>query len=600
MLALALPVSYAQDEETPSGSFENRLSELWSTYLGAKVTGDNDARDKALDAIKDLQPADSGNLIFEQAALLFLEEGYQDLRLGRLESARREFLNAADLNPHLWPAFSGLADIKRKTEGIEPYLRLRYKGIARAFQLDNAFFVLDALVWFIRNIFWFLTISFVLFAAFLCAKYVRAFYHTTVGSFEEKGMEALYANLMAVAILLLPLLLGANAFLVAAIYIVLFIPFFEPNERLAAYLLFIFPILIPFLGLFLANVNQARSNPLLRAHLGQYFDGDLDSRIQFLRDNVQHGELGNLSLFTIGRLQSQKGEWADALETYELIPDNSKYKPLSLVNQGNIHLRRKEYQNAADTYGAALQKDPEYALATYNLSVALRRQGKLQEAEKLRADAFNKDLSLRERQIHSPDEYEASADSNERLFYALSGETNAFSSSWLTHPIVFVPVVVCVAILVLAILHLRLRNPHLLAKACTKCGRIFFQSDSPESEWCSQCVNLYIRKEDLPSEAKIRKHEEVTRFNKNNRLIAGIGQVLVPGSKKVFTGHALAGLVIVCVWVFLLVFCFIPVNAISYPYMTYLQGPALTTMLVGAVTVVYWVIFGLRPIWQED
>lgn len=595
-LVMGVPL-WAQSAPPSPDGFAEELRRLWHSYLQAKITEDEGEQRRVTDAIGDLRRQGEGE-IFETAAMLFLEEGYQELALGDVEDAKREFLQAAELNPYLWPAYSGLARVKLKENaGIGAYLRLKLKGFRSAVDFQNAFFMLDALFWFLRNLMWAFMVTYILFTILLCYKYFRPFYATSLGVFEERDMGRLYAHLGAVAILLLPFLLGANLFVMAALYIILFIPFFEGRERTAGFMVFLLPLAIPLLAFSASAVNELRSDKLLRLHLSQYLDSDTNGKIAALEATPAQGDLADLSAFTIARLKKMAGRLNEALETYGDIKPSSPYWESAQVNMGNIHLLRKEYTDASEIYKRVLSRNPENALATYNASVVNKLQSDLSEAERLRTLAFSLDKNLRDQSAVMPAEIDVDIDRRAHLFGALK---RSFASVSPLDPNYLFPGIIGVVLLLAALLHVRVRNPHLLAKNCAKCGRTFFQSDSPENEWCSQCVNLYIRKDDLPSEAKIRKHEEVSRYNRNSRLAFVIGQVFFPGSGKIFGGQAPAGVLVLLIWVGLLVFILNPVNNISYAFMTFLDGIELVTMILYAVTAGYWAIFGLRPIWQED
>jgi len=572
--------------------FETELADLWQRYLETRE-GDKEARKQAFENIALLRLNAPGD-IFESASYLFLEKGFEELALGREEEARQEFRYAIRLNVHLWPAYAGLAEIVRKTS-YKQYLVLNFKGFTEAFKIENSYFMLDAIFWFIGNIYRVLSWTLLLFVFIVCLKHLRAFYRTTVSNFEHHGMRALFAQLLTFFLLLLPPIMGANPMLSALVYLIIFFPFFDPGERMAAFLVFLIPIILPFLSLSLANVNYARTDPLLRAHLAQFFTGDLDSRIEFLKENPGEGELADLSTFTIARLESARGELQEARNIFESIPRESKVWPYAWVNKGNIHFHSKEPERAKMCYTEALEKDPSLAEAHYNMYIVLTRQNIPDQAERERQQAEKLGIGLGPGTV-----IDAVPDTSERFFEAVWGGSNPHAQDWYRKPAYAGSFVLTIVALVLVIVHLRMRNPHLLARICEKCGRIFFQSDSPEGEWCSQCVNLYIKKDDLPSEAKKKKHEEVKQFNKRMRLTIAAGQILMPGTKKIIGGHGVSGLMILGVWVGLIVFCLSPMTHISYPFMGYIQGGVVISWLILAIAVVYWAIFGLRAIYKEE
>ncbi len=603
VLLSSIPLRAFQTDLEPR-SFEDRLATLWENYLQAKAIGDENARKAAFDAFR-IEKESAPGEIFEAAGHLFMEEGFKDLRSRRYDNARREFLNAAEMNPHLWPAFNGLAHIKKEREGnFWKYLDLNRKGLLTAFQLKNSFFMLDALVWFLRNLYWVIMLGMTLFTLILCFKYLRPFLATMTHSWEHRGVSPAYAKAFAFILLLLPLLLGFNYYLAAFLYLVLFFPFFDARERGAATLVFLSSILLIFLNLVLSNINYARSDPLLRAHLLQYLDGNYDQQIEFLKEQPGKGGLQNRSLFTIGMLYKAKGDYRQAMEIFEQVPPRSKFWPLAQVNRGNIEFLAKEYQKARESYKKALGRNPNLGKALYNLSLVSAKLGNHDEAETYRSQAAEKDPGIKSRialyeGLGGGSVLDALPGYRERLAQAILGQNNPIAVNWFRQKVFLIPALLGLALLAAAAIHARARNTHLLARGCEKCGRIYFPNDSPNSVWCSQCVNLYIKKDDLPSSAKMKKHEEVSAFTKREHQTMTVLQVLFPGAKKILQGSAFAGLFALVVWTLLIVFSISPITDISYPFMRFIKDD-LFRYLALTITLVYWVIFGILPIWQED
>lgn len=599
----SVPLRAFQGKQGPV-SFEDKLGTLWESYLQAKVIGDENARKATFDAFRTLKETAPGE-IFEPAGDLFLEEGFKDLRSRRYDNARREFLNAAEMNPHLWPAFNGLARIKKDRDGdFWKYLDLNRKGLLTAFKLKNSFFVLGALVWFLRNLYWVLMLSMTLFTLILCFKYLRPFHATLVHSWEHRGATKPYAKAFAFVVLLLPPLLGFNYYLCAFLYLVLFFPFFDERERFAATMVFLSSILLTFLTLVLSNINYARSNPLLKAHLLQFLHGNYDQQIEFLKEYPGNGELQNRSLFTIGTLFKAKGDYRGAMDIFQQVPSRSKFWPLAQVNRGNIEFMAQEYQKARESYKKALERNPDLGKALYNLSLVSAKLGHHDEAESYRNQAAQKNPGIKSRialyeGLGGGTVLDALPGYRERMAQAVMGGGNPISANWFRKKEFLIPLLLGLALLMAATIHARMRNPLLLARGCEKCGRMYFPNDSPNSVWCSQCVNLYIKKDDLPSSAKMKKHEEVSAYNKRQHLTVTLLQIFFPGSKKTLQGSALAGMMGLLVWTLLLVFTISPITDISYPFMRYIKED-LFRYLTMSIALVYWITFGILPIWQED
>ena len=579
----------------------NRLPGLWKDYVDAKSANDQDARERAFERILETKTRVASD-VFEPAAYLFLQEGLKDLEAENNLLARQEFHHAIKLNPYLWPAYSGLAQIRGREEGkLSRYFLLDLKGFQEAFSLENSYFVMAFMAWLLVNLSWVFVIGFTLVVFVLGLKYVRPVYATTVGFFEHRNMKPLYVKLITFCLIVLPLGLGANFFLAAALYLIIFFPFFDTRERYVTVALMIFALSLPILNLLLANVNYARSDPLLKAHLTQFYEGDPDQRIAYLEANPGEGEQRHQSMFTIGRLLSAKGEYRRALEVFEEIPRASTFWPMAQVNIGNIQFFSQEYQGAIASYKKAVNKNAGMGVALYNLSVVHAKQGNHREAESFRSEAAKKAPSILARAtLYNKEVVDAEPDYRDRLLQSLLSLNDPALKDWYLKPTFFMPAATIFLVFILALIHAQLRNARLLAKACRKCGRIFYPSDSPNSDWCSQCVNLYVKKEDLPSEAKNRKYQQVKAFNKLKRRIYLVSQLFLPGAQKIIRGgHAAGGALTIFVWVLLLILCLSPLTQVAHPLVFYLQDPLLITYFWIGVTVVYWIIFGLRPIWQE-
>ncbi len=592
-------VLLAQVPETSLGpretsGFESRLSKLWQRYMDAHEAGDAAAADAAFQEIR--SASNSSAEIFELGGYLFLQQGIQAADNNNSAQARQHFLHAITLNPYLWPAFEELG--KLKSDDPVGRLRVSLKGLFTSLDATNAWFFLDVLNWLLTQFSRILMVLVVVFALILCGKYARQFYASSLNSFEERHIHGFFAQLLTILIASLPLLLGFNVFLVACAYLVLFFPLFDGRERLASLFVAVAVLVLPLLGHYSANVQWARVNPVLHAHLSQFVRGNLAEHLDAFERNAADSDSRDLTTLIIGLMKKSNGDLREALATFETIKSSSLWGDHALVNSGNIRFMAREYQDALDSYGRIGENSPVYALARYNLSLVKSKQGNHNESENLRREAIAIDPKIDDRAHKEGASHalDALPDSSKLLWKAISASQAPadLKKSFLPHLGLFAGLVA------LALLHARSRNARLIAKSCEKCGRLYLPSDSPESEWCSQCVTLYMKKDDLPSEAKMRKHDEVARFGRRRRRLIGFLQIVAPGSKKLVSGNAINGLFTLGLWISLLFFCIVPINSIGHFTMRFLQGPVILTWIVLAVTFVYWVIFGLRPIVKES
>ncbi|MBO1321155.1 tetratricopeptide repeat protein [Acanthopleuribacter pedis] len=604
-MLLIVPMGWAQDPPpTTEGEQMAVLAGVWENYQRAKADGNDAERERVFQTFREMQVSASSE-IFESAGYLFLLAGLDDLEQGRTAEARREFLNALKLNPYLWPAYGGLAKIKEKENNTGLFVELNKKGALKGLDPQNAYFFLEVLGWLFTNLYVVFAVAFSAFVFILLLKYVRPFVFTTQGAMEHRGMKPMLGRIVGYSFFCLPLLLGLNFFLAMGLYLVLFFPFLDQREKIVGSLSLLCWVLVALCAFFQANIFEARVDPLLRLHLNQFYRGATDADINTLEaKSSREGSLRDQTLFTLARMYKIRGEFVVALETYEKIPESSPLWVTARINMGNLHVLMKEFQQAVDQYKSVLDKNAKMALAHHNLSLVYIRTGNPQEAAKHRNQARDLDQGISDisESLRAGNEsvIDAGGLTGRRLVQAVFGfDRPAAGALWL-RPMVVVPLVSALLLLVLSWLHTRLRNFRLIAKTCEKCGMVYYQSDSPNSEWCSQCVSLYIKKEDLPSDAKIRKHEEVKAFTKRRRLISTVLQIFLPGSKNILHGSPWSGALIVSAWTFLVVMAVLPMSRLAHPFMIYLEGPIVLSFVFAILAAVFWLIFGLRPIWQED
>lgn len=582
-----------------------RLIKGWDNYLEAKRQKDEFTRKNAFSEIQKQLQGSSGTLS-EQASLLFLEEGYRELDLGDFEEARREFLNAAQLNPFLWPAYVGLAQVKlERDQDYRYYVSLCLKGFRAAFQLNNTYFILDAVIWLLERLSLVLRYSIILFLLLLSLKYLRPCHASTVNALEQRDIKTNIAQVFALLVMVLPLVLGFNLLLCAVGYLIILFPFFEPREKAVAMTCTATYLLAAFVLLVMNHIVTAKADLDFRVQLTQFYRGSPEAQLETLKRRLDSGDHDDKVLFAVGKLEKQAGRIGQALEYYEKLSERSPFWALAQVNIGNIYFSGHEYQKAISAYETAIRARPGLGVALYNLSVTQSQLGEHREAEQFLRQAKAMDPDLIDQLMIRPDieqnsVVDADFDPKVTLKEAIFGLQAFRNESWYLFGFFLAPILLVIAALLLATFHAKIRHQRLLAKSCQKCGNLFFISESPNHEWCSQCVNLYLRKGDLPSEAKINKYEEVQRFNRRKRRLIMVIQFFFPGAKSIFKGAPWSGWITLTFWVFLLVFCFSSVKDISYPYMRFLRDDLIFDVFIWGTTFFYWLIFGLRAIWRED
>lgn len=477
------------------------------------------------------------------------------------------------------------------------------KGIRHAFDIGHTAFLSAFLFWFLAKLIFALKLLLVVLAAVLLARYFRPAYLSMVHMTEHRLPNEWWSQVVAILVFVAPFFMGLNLFFIAGLECVIIFPYLQSRERWSIGLVcFGLVLTTPFLWM-MDNLNRAMGDPQVQMLWQTPSPSEAAFRLEQLQQRLKANRAEDFDYFSIGALLQNKGETDEALSLYERVPAGSPLWPLAKINTGNIYFNASEFQRAIDSYEVALKSNDSLAVAHYNLSLAYSRMGEHRRAEShlrsarsmhpvfLEASSVNET----ERTRVMPAEFGAAT----LLKFALLGfPEHNFGA--LKNPLFLAPGICALLFLLLCWLHMRSRNIRLLARSCDKCGRIFFISESPNSDWCGQCVNLYIRKDDLPSEAKMKKYDQVKAFTARKKRFNQLVKILLPGSRSLFKGSPIGALFTMFFWILLLVLCFSSFSEIRDPALMYMHDFQVLKLSIIAVTFLFWLIFGLRSLWQED
>jgi tetratricopeptide (TPR) repeat protein len=109
----------------------------------------------------------------------------------------------------------------------------------------------------------------------------------------------------------------------------------------------------------------------------------LDEAFNILKDLLEEDGSNYLVLNKLGAIYARQKNYEEARNSFNsALSINPDYAP-AIVNLGNLELEEGKNQEAIDYYNKAIEKDSEYHLAYYNMAVAYKRMGKLEDYFKL-------------------------------------------------------------------------------------------------------------------------------------------------------------------------------------------------------------------------
>ncbi|PIE89077.1 MAG: hypothetical protein CR997_12910 [Acidobacteria bacterium] len=575
---------------------EGNLAQIWANYLSALKQGKVTLKDKAFEEMRDLK-RNEGDPVFESLGYLFLQKANEENTMGNYESARENYLHAIQMNPYLWPAYVNLGHIKLKEgKGWKSFVSMYLKGFRKAFDGQNTYFLLAVLDWFCSNLIWILISSFSLYCLIVSLKYTRQ--HLFIFLSDKNSPHT--KVVLGVLTLVLPLLLGLNLYLVAACYLIIFFPFFSSKEKRNTYIVSLFLLIVPLLYGFQYAVQSLQVSKEFKHRNKQFYLGDSERQIADLSKLLESSPNDEF-LFSLSVLKQKRGDYQSALANYDKLPEKSEFWAYGQINKGNIFYLGHKFQEAIEAYEEAVKLRSSLPEVYYNLSAVRAAMGNHREAEQALIKAKNLDpVSVESWEIKGHPVVNVEMADVQGIKSLLHSIKVAFVHSFKLEMPLINPWIFTVAILIACIVHSNFRNPRLQPQSCVKCGKLYYPSESPNSDWCSQCVHIYMLKSDLPSEAKIKKHEEVKKHIAFKNRLGFLIHLVLPGAKGLLGKGRFGGWLTLLVWVFLLRFSFISLSSIPHTSMSYMSGVSILSYFMWGTTAVFWLIFGLRAAWQED
>lgn len=389
------------------------------------------------------------------------------------------------------------------------------------------------------------------FVALLAAGSARRLHHD-LAEFFARWLPRPADGVAAAAVFLLPLVLSLDAGWLLLWLFVLSFGYAERAVRLAA-LAGLLPIVLvgPALDR-AAGVLAVSASPVLRGaealeekRYDQRVLDDLEAvKNLYPEDPDVH--------FLLGCLYQQLGQNDRAVAEYTTSSQVSAPEVRALINRGNIRFVDGDFGAAQEDFQEALRRDPRDVRARYNLSLVYGETFRTIEAQETLSEARALDNALVTRFLESPTLVKVvsagySVEEARRKVAVL--KRDARSRRVLGHFHVggglrawLVPFAAAVPLAIAAALALdawrRKRTGY--AIACQKCGRTFCRLCKPPGEsalLCSQCIHVYLKKDGVSIETKMRKVEEVKRRQGVEERLRKVLNVVFPGGELFLEGR---------------------------------------------------------------
>lgn len=344
--------------------------------------------------------------------------------------------------------------------------------------------------------------------------------------------------------LLLPVVLGLNWFWIAVWVMMITWGYASYLQRTIAALLMILvaavaPVLYTWQGRLIALYSPiVKATEALQSHQVTYpYIGDLE---------MLRGILGNDPdlVFLIGTIYQTNDDDTNAMEAYRLALDSGNAQAYAHLNLGNLYYAQNNYAAAIPEYQKAQSLAPDFIPAYFNLQRAYnanyeyqKGQDIIRQANAVNARAMSRYLSTAKDVViakYTVREAQTLADRITRSGILRGkgirghGVEHAPLEGW-SNPLTLAAII---GVIGSAALHVRRRKGGGYARVCTKCGRTFCSKCKSASEsqiYCTQCIHIYIKKDGVPLETKVKKSKEVKSYLSRGFYLRKLMNALFPG-----------------------------------------------------------------------
>lgn len=492
------------------------------------------------------------------------------------------FLKFATIfNPELPEVYLGKADFAWAQKSYFLYFFNLIKYVYFVFKNKNYLFPIY--VNFLLIIFVVFLIILFIFVFFLLYKNLQKINHDLKELFEGKYNE-ISTVILSSSIILLPVVFGLNWFWILSFFCIIVFGYSKNHEKIILLLLVLVQVFaMPFYYYNLNNLYQSYSPIIQSAYalenkeLSYKYVPDIEIISSFL-DSPE-------IIFLLGNLYEASGDAINAIAAYKkAIAKNPTYG-YAYIGLANQYFWQGNYSAAINEYLNAQKFLPSFPLLYFNLSKAYNQSLQYNKGEEAlnTAMAFNARQTLKyiamkpKKEIiplfFSPSQaWKYVKELNERKILKGKGfrghekETRIVGAIFHPYTVSF-----SIGLILTIIFHIWRKKNWDYAKICTKCGKSFCKKCKSASEsqiYCTQCIHIYIKKDGVPFEVRVKKANEVKRYLRQEHYLKKLFNLVMPGFAYLLEEKKFKGLLLIFAFYLILIYIILPlpVNPFSFSF----------------------------------
>jgi len=431
----------------------------------------------------------------------------------------------------------------------------------------------------------------VAFSLILLIKYNHLLVHNAVEKYGSRFSPELI-QLVVWVILFIPIFAFAGLFWLAPFWLLLFWRYSQNSERILAIIFFlVFAISYPVYQR-IAHTSGATVDSEISPYIRVFVEGPSITSIADFEDyyNTHHQDQdGSILLASLYVADNQMERGVRLLQKHILDHPND---PRAYNNLGAIFFQQEEMDSALKLTQKAYTLDTTNLVYVFNVSRSYRATFNFSEATRLLEAARSADPKLIAKLEETPPDNLVPVLPRYDLVLQRIHEKNGDLFSKFMNPFTFV----ALGMLILAaLMNLGASHKRDLAKSCTKCGTAYCikcQTHTKISDYCTQCLHIFIKKDGVSPASRKEKMGEIGVFTRRQHLLSRISSLILPGANHLYENDTFRGALILLLWVFLIV-----VLWFNWKFnMTYLEPPGSATVLNLVCVVTMVVIYFLANI----
>lgn len=609
LLTLKTPYSETQKEGKSKLPFESRMEILW--FVTLSHIKEQQFALAEVDVKKMIDEANQWEIKkFSNFAIASLGLFYEALKKDETLQAQYLLKFATLLNPDLPELYIAKADFSWSQNSYFDYffniIKYLYKSLnsySQSLGLINnlliIFFILALIV-------------LIIFTLFLFYRNFSKIKHDLMELFEKK-YNSISSLILSLSIIFLPIIIGLSWFWILCYLCIIVFGYSKNTEKFLLILLIILQVIA--FPIIYHNLNKLYESfsPIIQSSYAlqnKELSYKYVPEIEIISAFVEDPDL----IFLLGNLYEASGDTLNSMAAYKKAIAKSPTHGLSYIGLGNQYFWQANYGAAITEYLNAQKFLPFFSPLYFNLSKAYNQNYQYN----MGTEALNSGMAINSRQIlkfisskppreiipvyYKPeDAYKLVHSINKRGLLkekGIRGHENLFS---LKYSILFPYTISFFICLILTpIFHLYRKKKWEYAGICTKCGRTFCKKCKSSSEsqiYCTQCIHIYIKKDGVSFDTKIKKINEVKRFLRQEYYLKKVFNLLVPGFAFFMEDKKLKGFLTIIIFSLLLIYLLFPLP--FYPYLFNPLSFSFIKKIVIVFLVILWFITNIRVLIEK-